>query len=123
MGNTSVKAHGHKRSGHKHQRSRHQRSRHQRSRHQRRTRRHYGGVGSSLNPANKSRESSTRTRKLAVSPGISRKIILEQAHKAEAAERARKLVAKANRERIPAVASKRPSRKTPALASFSEEEE
>jgi hypothetical protein len=125
MGNVSVKAHKHKHSkhcdrGHKRKCSRHQRSRHQRSRHQRR---YYGGIGSRLNPSNKTRKSSPATaRKLDLSTGILRKVLLTQAHKAKAEERQRELVAKANRE-TRNVASKRSSKKKPVLASFAEEEE
>ena len=125
MGNTSVKAHGHMRSGHGHKCSSKQRSSKQRSRHQRsrRLRRHYGGIGSRLNPANKTRKSSpAAARKLDLSTGILRKVLLTQAHKAKAEERQRELVAKANTEKK-TVASKRPSKKTPVLASFAEEEE
>ena len=125
MGNTTAKVYqGHQHSSSK-QRSSKQRSSKQRSRHMRsrRQRRHYGGIGSRLNPSNKTHKSSpAAARKLDLSTGILRKVLLKQAHKAEAEERQRGLVAKANTEKK-TVASKRPSKKTPVLASFAEEEE
>ena len=88
----------------------------------RRQRRHYGGIGSRLNPSKTHKSSPAAARKLDLSTGILREVLLTQAHKAKAEERQRGLVAKANTEKK-TVASKRPSKKTPVLASFAEEEE